>query len=205
MITIPVFTKKAAQELPFCFIRISMFRGAIVELTSRDKLLFHNHLDQREYRYAYPLIQYKTIDKKAAIVALGEGLKAVNDFPFHHPTNIQIGKKTYPLELESHTIQYHSLDFGNNGFSYHIHNWIGLNQDNYRRYMGLTNILERVALLENILIGHILSFASGVEVHLSEPLKLEILEIVDTRLMEYKKAFVQLSAKIKKYFRRLLK
>lgn len=165
---------------------ISMFRGAIIALTSREKQLFHNHLDKSGYRYAYPLIQYKLINKRAAIVALGEGIKEVNTFPFHQASSIKIGTKTYSLELESQTIQYQTLEFGTSLFTYHITNWIGLNQENYIRYMNLTNILERVVLLENIMVGHILAFASGIGVHLTEPVKLEILEITNTRLINYK-------------------
>ena len=36
---------------------ISKFRGAIIEKTDRAKILFHNHLGDKGFRYDYPLIQ----------------------------------------------------------------------------------------------------------------------------------------------------
>ena len=41
---------------------VPVFRGAIIATAGRDHTLFHNHKDEG-FRYAYPLIQYKRIDK----------------------------------------------------------------------------------------------------------------------------------------------
>ena len=47
---------------------IPMFRGAVIAADNNlDDILFHSH-DDDELRYAYPLIQYKTINGRAAII-----------------------------------------------------------------------------------------------------------------------------------------
>jgi hypothetical protein len=51
-----------AWELP-------AFRGAVIEKTKRQSVLFHNH-EGDGYRYAYPLIQYKVNRNKACVVCL---------------------------------------------------------------------------------------------------------------------------------------
>ena len=52
---------------------IPLMRGALIHaLDSNSNLLFHNH-DESGLRYAYPLIQYKRINNKAAMVCINEG------------------------------------------------------------------------------------------------------------------------------------
>ena len=58
---------------------IEMFRGAVLsKLQQSTSILFHNHLGNG-YRYSYPLIQYKCLDKKAAIVCLEEGTEVIGE------------------------------------------------------------------------------------------------------------------------------
>ncbi|MBK9152083.1 MAG: hypothetical protein IPM26_14315 [Saprospiraceae bacterium] len=51
---------------------IPKFRAAVIEKSKRESDLFHNHLDDQQYIYRYPLIQYKVTDKKASLVCLNE-------------------------------------------------------------------------------------------------------------------------------------
>ena len=44
-------TEIAPYEIP-------AFRGAIASKVGRDSVLYHNHLDDKTFRYGYPLIQY---------------------------------------------------------------------------------------------------------------------------------------------------
>ena len=41
--------------------------------------------------------------------------------------------------------------------NYHIHNWLPLNSDNYKKYQNISILSERINFLEKILIGNILS------------------------------------------------
>lgn len=49
---------------------VSAFRGAVVANSGSESLLFHNHASDEGFRYRYPLIQYKRIHRKAAIVCV---------------------------------------------------------------------------------------------------------------------------------------
>ena len=64
-------TKVPAQD-------ISKFRGAVIEKTERAKILFHNHIGENQFRYDYPLIQYKSIKGKACMICIDEGTEEVN-------------------------------------------------------------------------------------------------------------------------------
>ena len=46
---------------------LEMFRGAVLSKLSGDSTLFHNHVGEN-FRYSYPLIQYKRLFGKAAII-----------------------------------------------------------------------------------------------------------------------------------------
>ncbi len=53
------------------------FRGAINQIFKyRYQLLFHNH-EGDSFDISYPLIQYKRINKNAALVCINEGTEAV--------------------------------------------------------------------------------------------------------------------------------
>lgn len=58
---------------------LPLFCGAVIKALPHDSVLFHNHLGIG-LRYGYPLIQYKTIKGKAAIVCVGKGTESVWDF-----------------------------------------------------------------------------------------------------------------------------
>ena len=57
---------------------IPKFRGAVIASLEEKNILYHNHIDNK-FRYAYPLIQYKRIHQKAAIVCIGDGVKAIHE------------------------------------------------------------------------------------------------------------------------------
>ena len=58
--------------------KVSAFRGAVIEKVGREHLLFNHHIDDKQYLYQYPLIQYKSIHKQPAILCLGEGVDERN-------------------------------------------------------------------------------------------------------------------------------
>ncbi|MFR6202919.1 MAG: CRISPR-associated endonuclease Cas6 [Bacteroides fragilis] len=39
--------------------------------------------------------------------------------------------------------------------NYHIHNWLPLNSDNYKKYQNISILSERINFLEKILVGKI--------------------------------------------------
>lgn len=59
---------------------IPYFRGAVIAaLGEQADVLFHNHTENG-FRYAYPLIQYKRVKGKAAIVCIKDGTEQIGRF-----------------------------------------------------------------------------------------------------------------------------
>lgn len=61
---------------------VSAFRGAIVEKVGREHLLFHQHVQDNQYLYRYPLIQYKSISDEISRMELLEKILIGNLISF---------------------------------------------------------------------------------------------------------------------------
>ena len=73
---------------------VPLFRGAVLNsLGEKANLLFHNHLDNDKFRYSYPLIQYKRLGGKAAIVCVEEGADLIGQFLTETSDTLKIGDR----------------------------------------------------------------------------------------------------------------
>lgn len=145
------------QETPY-------FRGAtIAALQENNDVLFHNHTGEK-LRYAYPLVQYKTMEGKACIVCVNEGAEAIGKLFASCNLNFMIGRRQETMEVESIQANHYSVEVTDTLFSYRIKDWLPLNQESYAKYKSASGLSEQVALLDRILIGNILSFAKGIGV-----------------------------------------
>lgn len=152
---------------------IPALRGAIVDKVGRENILFHNHLNEG-FLYKYPLIQYKTINKRPAILCLDQGVDEIHKYFEQKDWSVLIGDrqmemKIYRLNLNQFTMQVWDKDY-----HYNIRNWIALNQENIHKYNGLENLSERVGFLEKTLTGNIISFAKGIDWDVDRQIKVHI-------------------------------
>ena len=140
---------------------IPAFRGAIINKVGLENILFHNHSGNK-FRYGYPLIQYKPIDRSPAIICINSGydesLKLFEDTEW----NFNINNKTVHAGIKHLSFDYFECGLTSNAVKYRINNWFGLNEQNFKKYTQLTANLEQKKFLEKILIGNILSFAKGI-------------------------------------------
>ncbi len=142
---------------------VPLFRGAVIaSMGGKANPLYHNHRDEEGYRYAYPLIQYKRIHKKAAIVCLNEGADIIGQFLSEGVREYQIGDHTVTMSPESLRLTQLVMQTWQDEFHYSLRRWLPLNSDNYRRYQAAEGLADRIALLESILKGNILSMAKGL-------------------------------------------
>ena len=163
------------------FHEIPYFRGAMLHsLPDDENQLLHNHIDEG-FRYAYPLIQYKSINGKAAIVCLNEGIDPVMQLMKQPSLSVRIGRKA-PQDLCIEEILPVALEpiIKNVFYTYHIHHWISLNKENYARYVSIPRITDRILFLEKILTGNILSFLKGIGIHLEDALECHLLDVEKT-------------------------
>ncbi|MBP5742953.1 MAG: hypothetical protein J6W49_05910 [Paludibacteraceae bacterium] len=169
----------ARHELP-------LFRGAIVDAVVDADVLFHNLLDDDKLRYSYPLIQYKRLNGKAAIVCVGEGTEAIGQLFSSCNFDVCLGERRLNLDVERIQPQKTLVQVWQDMFAYHLRSWLPLNQGNYERYMNTESVAERYAMLERLLVGNILSFAKGVGVHFEEQVVCKITVVDEPRTIRFK-------------------
>jgi hypothetical protein len=169
----------AATELP-------AFRGAVASKAGLEHILFHNHLNDRELLYGYPVIQYKRIGLNPAIVCLDYGVDEIHHLFSTKNLTIHIGERPVQLEVKNLQMHQYTLQVWEKSFHYRLYNWLALSQDNYQRYQTIQDDLERIDFLEKILTGNILAFAKGVKWDVDRTIRLRIDDVLRTKLVPYK-------------------
>lgn len=165
---------------------IQFFRGAVNELLKeKNHVLFHNH-EGDSFRYAYPLIQYKRINRCASLVCVNEGTEAIGLLLMHGNFTCRLGTEEVEFEIDSVKANQFIIQTWNSNFTYNLRKWLPLNQENYNEYIKLEGISEKCLFLEKILIGNILSFGKGLNIHFENEIICKILNIEEPKLIKYK-------------------
>lgn len=172
------------QEIPQR--EIPRFRGAIIEKTNRDKILFHNHVGETGLRYAYPLIQYKVIGRKGCLICIDKGTEEIHAFLSQRNWDIQLGDQKLTLTIDSLAANNYNLNVWDTLFTYTIRNWLAFNEENFVKYQQIDSLTERIAFLERILVGNILSFAKGIDYTIEKQVQLHIQNIQKEKAVSYK-------------------
>jgi len=167
-----------AWELPY-------LRGAIVATVGKDHILFHNHQDDK-FRYAYPLIQYKTIGKKPHLVCIDNAVDEVHHFFEKKQEGVFLGERPYELKVGNINLNQFTMQVWDKAFHYRIYNWLPLNQKNYSVYHSFDDEQEKKNLLQKTLTGNILSFAKGIDWHVDKPIITQIKEIQKINFVKVK-------------------
>ena len=164
---------------------IPLFRGAVIASLNQKDILFHNHYDDK-LRYSYPLIQYKRIHQKAAIVCVGEGTKSIHELFASNSFLFQIGNKEERMLIESAKTDVTDVSLLDAPKSYRILNWLPLNSDNYKQFQVIESFSDKVTFLEEKLVGNLLSFLKGVGIIIDKELKVSITNVTAQRAATYK-------------------
>lgn len=166
------------QELPF-------FRGAVIASLQEKDTMFHNHTEDGVV-YHYPRIQYKRIHKKAAIVCVKEGIKAIGELFCAGDFHYRIGKREMEMHIESINAEDTDMDFCEEPRPYRLLNWLPLNSENYKEYQSTEGLAQRITFLEEKLIGNLLSFFTEMGFRAEQRIDLHITDITGQRLARYK-------------------
>ena len=118
---------------------------------------FHHHSDNS---YHYPLIQYKRMDKKLAVIGIGEFVDVVFE-KISNLDHITTQDQKIPLtNIEIRNTIYHAKEVKT---KYKFASpWIALNKENYAKYSLLAR-KDQKQFLEQILVGNILSMLKGMK------------------------------------------
>jgi len=143
-----------------------------------ENVLFHNYEDNKNYRYGYPLIQYKILRGKPTVISLNEGVSLITknfleinkltlaEKEYKKPTfDLQVYQEHLFVEDQAELLPY-KYDF--------LTPWMGLNQDNHEKYkaeISTSSEQEQLDFLSSIIIGNILSFAKEIDWWIEEKIK----------------------------------
>lgn len=164
---------------------IPLFRGAIIHSMENKPLLFHNHAEDG-YRYSYPLIQYKRIRGKAAIVCLKQGTEDIGELFSTKLQPLSLGTRVITPTIDKILPRRIRIQIWKNLFSYRINRWIPLNSKNYKEYSQLTDDSEKAQFLSKILTGNILSMAKGLGIIFEKEVKCEIITFTESTTVKVK-------------------
>lgn len=166
---------------------IPLFRGAVLKsLGDKANVLCHNHTGEGTFRYSYPLIQYKRLNGKAAITCVEEGVDLAGQILSELFGTIMIGNREEKCEVAQILPSKDTLQICDTFFVYKLSQWLPLNSKNYEQYQNTEELVEKVKILERVLIGNILSFLKGVNIHLDKHLCIRITDILNQKVISYK-------------------
>lgn len=163
---------------------IPALRGAVAAHAGPENLLLHNHQPDGGLRYRYPLVQYQHRHGYPTLLALNDGVEAVQEFLQQPDWQLRFADgRPMPLQLHRLEVRQHRLHVTERPFVYQLHQWLALNQENFERYERTPGLGARLQLLEKLLTAHILSFATGVGWQVEAPLRVELLDLHPPRLV----------------------
>ncbi len=168
--------------------QIRKFRGAIINKVGRDCILFHNHLDDKEYNHHYPLIQYKRINHHATIVCIDQGVDEIYRLFSQPDWRVKIGDMETELKIKQLKVNKYTMNVWDKLFEYRIFNWLALNSKNYKLYQNEQSLAGKIRILEQVLTSNILSFAKGINWTIPRDSKIQvnIKNIVDKKVVEFR-------------------
>lgn len=123
--------------------------------------LLHNHVNQDNYIFNYPLVQYKIINDYILIQGIDEGgeiLKIISD----SLNSLNLEKEYKITEKIIHEKEVDIKPSSDEKHYEFITPWLGLNQVNYKKYSALNGWKDKKDLLNRILVGNILSMSKSL-------------------------------------------
>lgn len=157
-------------------------RGYFGSLFKEHSPLLHNHYEDGSSRYAYPLVQYKVIDKMPVLLGFQEGADLLISL-FLQIREIDIEGHRYPVLAKNIQQKQCELSVNKQLYNYSFKTlWMALNQENFKKYEALDEP-DRAGFLNHQLQNNILSFYKGLSFRTDERI------MVITRLEEKQTLF----------------
>jgi len=120
----------------------------------------------------YPLVQYRVERGQAALFGIGQGVEAIRAWVLRQQGPLRMGGRSYRLQIVGMQEQRHCLQMLPAMQHYRIMDYLPFKQENYRLWQLADDLHARVDLLQRMLTGHILGFASAMNYSL--PARLEV-------------------------------
>lgn len=182
----PIQLLTLSFDLPLHRKELPNWRGAFNEMAkSANNELFHNHSNNAPdsktkqshtvsggYHYRHPLIQYRVHHKKAAVLAINQGIDAMHEVLANHEWQLRWRNEPRTLKVEDVKITTDTFRLLPAPTTYRIRRWIALNQPNYEKWQQCQSLIQRAALLERILAAQLLALFTAFDWRI--PARLEV-------------------------------
>ncbi len=130
-------------------------RGYFGNLFKDHSPLLHNHLESGENQYRYPLVQYKVTGKTPMLLGINEGAELLTSL-FLKVNELKLDNRTYPVLSKNIRNQRWNIGLDNDLHHYKYETlWMGLNQENHRKYIHKESSQEKQEQLKRIAISNI--------------------------------------------------
>ena len=127
---------------------VHLFRGAVLKsMSERANVLYHNHIGEKTFRFSYPLIQYKSLNCKAAITCVDEGTDIIGQFFTETTEPLMIGHRQTKLEVEKVIPEKTTIQVTDLQEPYELHQWLPLNSKNYEQYQHAESMVDKIQIL----------------------------------------------------------
>jgi hypothetical protein len=134
-----------------------------------ENTLLHQHIADGRTAYLYPRVQYRVTNGVAQIVAIAEGVTAVNEV-LDSLSELDLNGWRYSITSIETDERSGVLCDGPERQRYWFRSpWLALSQKNYRLYQS-SNQAEQRDLLRRVLIGNVLSMAKSLDIVVTERL-----------------------------------
>lgn len=160
-------------------------RGAVINAPLTGDVLYHNHVEGG-FRYSYPLIQYKRIGGKAALLFIGDGIDKAAAFFAQNQLEVRFRDRTAPLKVTNISAFDTRMQLWQEQFLYTLRKYLPFNGANYESYRHAESVIDRCQIIQHTLVGNILSMAKGLGIHFDDTVEARITQLSEPRLYTYK-------------------
>lgn len=173
IITVILFDGRLSER------EIPSFRGAVMGIAGNDPL-FHNHSEDAKDINRYPRIQYKLIDGYPAVLGVMEGADAVKRLFIpggKHIMRIGSGYREFAVqEVQEDTFSPSIKEGQTNRYS--LRSWLPFNSENFEEFQGISSLAGRIAKLDEILTGNILSLYKAFDAYVEDRIVAHVVDLI---------------------------
>lgn len=149
----------------------------------KDYPILHNHYANDKFLYSYPYVQYKIINGDIVIVGIDEGAELLKKIA-PELTTLSLDKEYKITEKLIHEKEFDIKPSSEEKHYKFITPWLGLNQNNYKRYINTKDWKEKKDILNKVLVGNLLSMSKGLGIIVNK--RLYAKTHFEEKIVEYK-------------------
>ena len=149
----------------------------------KDYPILHNHYANDKFLYSYPYVQYKIINGNIVIIGIDEGGEIIKKIA-PELSVLSLDKEYKITEKLIHEREFDIKPSSEEKHYKFITPWLGLNQNNYQKYINTKSWKDKKEILNKVLVGNILSMSKGLGIIVNK--RLYAKTHFEEKIVEYK-------------------